>query len=216
MKERQTKTNRVCAIALASMLAACAIPAQAMYKCSTPSGTTFQQTPCENAKDAAPAYQPGGMPKGHAEIVPPATAPAVPAVEAVAPSAAAAEAPIDPQEINRAIVGSYPVRGMTIAQLQSALGTPDRINSGDYQGGYSEQRIYTKPQTRYYVYTDGVRVRSIQSSQIVDASPQQTSRSCPSPFDIKNEEVSANSITLTDAQRRAKLDHIQAMRECRS
>ncbi len=213
MNERPIFTARACALALTASLAGLSLPATAgMFKCHTTGGTTFQQTPCENAKDAAETYQPSGVPKGKADGTS-ATSAAPPA--SATEAAPAAEAVVDPQEINRAIVGSYPLRGMTITQLQSAMGTPDRINSGDYQGGYSEQRIYTKPPMRYYVYTDGVKVRSIQSSQIVDTTPQVASHYCPAALEIKNEEVSANSITLTDDQRKAKLDHIQAMRECR-
>lgn len=167
-------------------------PSWALFKCVVDGKTEYQERPCSGGatqsrlREAAPAASPGeGLP---------------PALQAA---------------INAGIVGSYPVRGMNQSQLQSALGSPSRVNASDYASGFQEQRIYERTNGTFYVYTrDGI----VESSQFVEAiRPQviESARSCPNAFDIKNAEVSANSIALSDAQRKEKLEIVRRMRECR-
>ena len=179
-----------------ALLAIAALPASAVYRCQTPDEKiSFQETPCaatEKQSDvrtfAAPA----------------------------APAAANERSPAATSAINQAIVGSYPVRGMNLKELHAAVGNPSRINTGDYQGGYTEQRVYERLGGTLYVYTENGIVRSIQTSEAPHTTDTgQQARYCPSAFEIKNEEVSANSITLTPEQRGERYRKIQRMRECK-
>lgn len=173
-----------------------AFPAAAVYKCQTADGkTAFQEIPCASAEKqtdvrtfAAPAASPASNERS-------------PAMTAA---------------INQAIVGSYAIRGMNLKELQSAIGEPTRTNTGDYQGGFTEQRIYERSGGTIYVYTENGIVRSIQTTESPRrAEPVQQARYCPSAHEIKNEEVSANSITLSPEQRQERYRKIQRMRECK-
>jgi hypothetical protein len=181
---------------LAGVLLVLALPAAAVYKCQTVDGkTTFQEIPCaivEKQTDVRTFASPPSSP---------ATTEASAALRTA---------------INQAIVGSYPVRGMNLKELQSAIGEPTRINTGDYQGGFTEQRIYERAGGTTYVYTENGIVRSIETSESQRrAVPEQQARNCASAQEIKNEEVSANSITLTADQRQQRNRKIQRMRECK-
>lgn len=170
-----------------------------VYKCPDASGRlALQQAPCEGGTQLVQ------KPK-----------PAMPATETGTPPGA--EAPvIDSTAINRAIVGSYPVRGMTLKELQQAMGAPTRVNAGDYASAYREQRIYERPGGTYYVYTENGFVAAIQFTQAIrPAAPVQQARACPGELDIRNAEVSANSIALNEEQRREKMEVVKRMRECR-
>ncbi len=179
----------------AGALLVLALPAAAVYKCQTADGkTTFQEIPCAAVEKQT-------------DVRTFASAPPPPAANERAAALTAA--------INQAIVGSYPVRGMNLKELQAAMGAPTRVNTGDYQGGYTEQRIYERPGGTIYVYTENGVVRSIQTSESpTRVEPVQQARYCPSAHEIKNEEVSANSITLTPDQRQERYRKIQRMREC--
>ncbi|MBB3642590.1 hypothetical protein [Variovorax atrisoli] len=180
-------------VALMTCSALVSVPSWALFKCVVDGKTEYQERPCA-----------GGATQSRLREVAPASAPGAVDVPAELQSA-----------INAGIVGSYPVRGMNQNQLQSALGSPSRVNASDYASGFQEQRIYERPNGTFYVYT---RNGIVDSSQFVEAiRPQvvQSARSCPSAFDIKNAEVSANSIALSDAQRKEKLEIVQRMRECR-
>lgn len=116
-----------------------------MYKCQTAEGkTAFQEIPCATAEKQTDVRT--------------FAAPAAPASNERSPALSVA--------INQAIVGSYPIRGMNLKELQAAVGDPSRVNTGDYQGGYTEQRIYERAGGTIYVYTENGIVRSIQTSEI--------------------------------------------------
>ena len=177
-------------------LLAITLPAAAVFKCQTTEGkTSFQEMPCAGAERQTSVRT----------YLPPSD-----------PSAAAERPAAERSAINQAIIGSYPVRGMSLKELQSAMGVPSRINTGDYPGGFTEQRIYERQGGTIYVYTDNGIVRSIQTTEnLRRAEPLQQTRACASAFDIKNEEVSANSITLNDVQRQERYRKIARMRECK-
>ena len=182
---------------LAAALLVASSPSWAIYQCKVDGKTAFQDAPCAT---------------GQAQIDIKVNAPP--------PSDDAPErGPDMASTIDRAILFHVPVKGMTKAELQRTLGSPQSINTSSGATGYSEQRVYYGDSRTWYVYTDahGV-VTSTQSSAALPttaAAPQAQARYCPSLFEIKNEEVSANSITLTDEQRRERQKKIQAMRECR-
>lgn len=158
--------------------------------------TTFQETPCAGATEKQTSVL----------FAPPPEA-----------TSAAERSSSERSAINQAIVGSYPIRGMNLADLQAALGHPSRVNTGDYPGGFTEQRIYERERGTYYVYTNNGIIQSIQTTEHPrSAAPVQTARACASAHDIRNEEVSANSITLNDVQRKERYRKIERMRECRT
>lgn len=179
----------------ACIVALAALPSWAAYKCVGSDGrTTFQELPC-----AASATQ------SAVRVAPPPPA----------SSGTVERSASERSAINVAILQSYPLRGMTLKELQQAMGNPTRINTGDYDGGYTEQRIYERAGGTIYVYTDNGIVRSIQTTEAIRRpEPVRSARACASEFDIKNEEVSANSITLSDEQRRERQKKIAAMRAC--
>src|SRR5438045_3788535 len=49
---------------------------------------------------------------------------------------------------------------MNLMELQTAMGSPSRVDTGDYPGGYNEQRIYERDGGTIYVYTENGIVRS--------------------------------------------------------
>jgi hypothetical protein len=116
-------------------------------------------------------------------------------------------------EIAAGMSGGYPVVGMSMSQLAQVLGQPYRINIDDYGRGPEEQRIYERGGRRYLVYTHGGRVRAVQNRTGYTTSPR--SRSCPSDLDIRNMEVTASSITLSDRQREVYAKQLEKMRACR-
>lgn len=181
-------------VALMTCSALASVPSWALFKCVVDGKTEYQERPCA-----------GGATQSRLREVAPSSA---------APSSV--EVPAQLQgAINAGIVGSYPVRGMNQSQLQSALGSPSRVNVSDYASGFQEQRIYERPNGTFYVYTRNGIVESSQFTEAIRPQVVQSARSCPSAFDIKNAEVSANSIALSDAQRKEKLEIVQRMRECR-
>ncbi|MEB0056469.1 DUF4124 domain-containing protein [Variovorax sp. LG9.2] len=181
---------------MAALIAAS--PAWAVYQCKVDGKTSFQDAPCAT-----------GQVQTDVKVI--AHAPSDDAPERSGDMATA---------VDRAILFHVPVKGMTNAELQRTLGNPQSVNTSNGAAGYSEQRVYYTDSRTWYVYTDARgMVTSTQSSDVVRASTAQPvpaqARQCPTLFEIKNEEVSANSITLTDEQRRERQKKIAAMRECR-
>lgn len=185
--------------ALLLSLLAFALPAAAMFKCQSPDGKmTFQEIPCAAAETQSAVK---------IFAAPPATA-----------TPQNTRSPAERSAINIALLHGYPERGMTLGELQTAMGEPTRVNAGDYQGGLTEERIYQRANGTFYVYTGNGVVRAIQTNGAAarNATPAATQgRSCPSASDIKNEEVSANSISLSEDQRRARQRKVADMRACR-
>jgi hypothetical protein len=102
--------------------------------------------------------------------------------------------------------------GMNFEQLEQAMGLPNRINTGEYKTSSTQQRIYERGATTWYVYTDGALVTSVQTSQTPGAS--RTAVICPTSHEIRSAETSASSITLSDAERVERQKQIRDMRNC--
>jgi hypothetical protein len=176
-------------------LLAISLPAAAVFKCQTANGkTTFQEIPCavEHTQSSVRTF--------------------------TAPSPAGNErSGAERSAINVAILQGYPVRGMTVKELQTAMGNPTRVSTGDSAIGRTEERIYEPPNGTYYVYTENGVVSAIQNSEAATSTGAlQAARHCPSELEIKNDEVSANSITLSRAERQARRQKIAQMRDCRA
>ena len=186
-------------ILVAVALVLCTGQAMAIYKCITPEGRiTFQDAGCAGNGSASIIKQSASGPPlqenknswgGRSRS-----------------AVADAEAKI---EIRTAINERRPAMGMTLGELEQALGLPQRVNTGTYQSGSSEQRVYDLHNPTWYVYTKGGTVTAFQSNTSLKKPVQ-----CPSSLEIRNVETSASSVTLTEAQRYNYTKQLEAMRSC--
>ncbi len=175
------------------------LPAWAVNKCTGADGkVAFQDAPC----------------MGRGETLNIRSAPGkTGTAESTAPDWKAKAAESDKRsEIYAAIERREAVIGMTLEQLQQAMGLPNRLNTGDYQSGSKDQRIYDRNGRTWYVYTAGNLVTTVQTSATVGAAIKPTV--CPGPLEIRNAETSASSITLSDGVRVEMLRQIREMKNC--
>ncbi len=148
----------------------------AQYKCVHSDGAvTFQQVPCPTGN--------------RSERI----------VIKSAPSSPDGERPI---EIRAGIAAQRPVVGMTLKELQRAMGTPDKVNAGQYGTNTSNQLIYYRGDRTLYVYTENGIVRSIQNMEggkIEISQPTATrTKACPSAREIRDIEIEINKIQNRD------------------
>ncbi|GAB4404184.1 MAG: hypothetical protein OHK0048_23600 [Rhodoferax sp.] len=160
-----------------------ATPAWAIYKCAAPQGRVgYQDRPCD------------GAPIKHLPEAPAAPASA-PTPEAWRAKAAKADAQL---AIHAAIERHQPLRGMTLAQLDLAMGEPDERSVTHSSTGRHEYRTYRR---------DGILWRVALREDVVDsvshrALPAGKSKAkCPDPQTLERLRLRASSITLTDAER---------------
>lgn len=174
-------------------------PAWAINKCTGADGkVAFQDAPC----------------MGKGETLNIRSAPGkIGTAESPATDWKAKEAESDKRsEIYAAIERREAVIGMTLEQLQQAMGLPNRLNTGDYQSGSKDQRIYDRNGRTWYVYTAGNFVTAVQTSATVGAASKPTV--CPGPLEIRNAETSASSITLPEGARVEMLRQVREMKNC--
>lgn len=171
--------------------------AWAINKCTGADGqTTFQDAPCAG--------------KGEAIKVQPASGQNINA--AALPDWKQKAAEVDKRMAIRAAVERREAAiGMNGEELQQAMGLPNRINTGEYKTGSTQQRIYDRPGTTWYVYTDGQLVTAVQKS--IGSAPA-ASGPCPSGLEIRNAETSASSMLLSEAERKSRLAEIRQMKAC--
>lgn len=187
-------------ISAAALSVLCA-PAWAVNKCTGPGGQpTFQDAPCVGAGmtlDVRPA-------SGYASVA--AQGEAQARVERMKRDTTIAEA----------IRLQKPLVGMTVAQLQEAMGPPTKVNTNNYNGTLSDQVIYERAQETWYVYTRNGVVESIQHrpGAPIAAAPVRAAVQCPSQHEIKNSITSASSITLSEGERIERWRAIRAMQGC--
>jgi hypothetical protein len=175
------------------------LPAWAVNKCTGADGkVAFQDAPC----------------MGRGETLNIRSAPGkTGTAESPAPDWKAKAAESDKRsEIYAAIERREAVIGMTLEQLQQAMGLPNRLNTGDYQSGSKDQRIYDRNGRTWYVYTTGNLVTAVQTSATVRVAIKPTV--CPGPLEIRNAETSASSITLPEGVRVEMLRQVREMKNC--
>lgn len=184
-----TLATALCAISLTA-----SSPAWALYKCVANGKTLYQETPCAASEAESQIREP-----------------AKPAVE----DGTDAQLRI---AIERAVLNRVPVRGMNEKQLERALGQPNRVNIDQYASGVKQQRIYERPEGTFYVYVESGLVSAVQFTQAIQSAPApaRQARYCPDALTIKNAETSANSITLTPAQRADRAEEIRRMKACQA
>lgn len=189
-------------IFLTALLAALCAPAWAINKCTGADGrVAFQDAPC-SGKGQVLQVRPAS---GSDELRPVVPQPSDWKMK---------NAQIDARlAIQAAIERHEAVIGMSFGQLELAMGLPNRINTGEYKSGSTQQRIYERGQTTWYVYTDAALVTAVQTSMTPGAG-RQSAKPCPSAVEIRSAETSASSITLSDAERVERLRQIGEMRRC--
>lgn len=179
--------------------------AHAINKCKSPEGkVSFQDAPCPGAGEKLaikPATGPGATP---------ATTEAQSRLADWRSESAMADA----------IREKYPLVGMTVKQLNEAMGLATKVNTDTSTGTTREQAIFERPSETWYVYTRNGRVESIQhrpGAPIGGSADQLQTKSvqCPSAHEIKNAITSANSIALSTEEREMRWRHIQTMQKCR-
>ena len=118
-------------------------------------------------------------------------------------------------EMAEAIRTRKPLVGMTVAQLQEAMGPATKVNAANYQGVQQDQIIYERPNETWYVYTRQGVVQSVQNQPgaPLGVSPR-AQIACPSQHEIHNAKVSASSNMLGDAERAERLKSIRLMEAC--
>lgn len=118
--------------------------------------------------------------------------------------------------MSEAIRTRRPLVGMTLTQLQDAMGTPTKVNADNYNGAQREQVVYERPHETWLVYTRSGMVESIQHrpGALVGSTPARNSGPCPSQHDIRNAITSASSMMLSEAERVERWKSIRAMQVC--
>lgn len=186
------------------VMALCA-PAWAINKCTGADGkVAFQDAPCATGRTEHVVVRPA---RGDADAGDNAAASGA---DNWRLKAAAADKRI---AIQTAVERHEPMIGMTYAQLELAMGLPNRINTGQYKSGSTQQRIYERGHMTWYVYTDEALVTAVQTS-MSPGMARQSALPCPSAVEIRAAETSASSITLSDAERVERLRQIGEMRRC--
>lgn len=176
--------------------------AGAVNKCTMPDGSVvFQDAACQGKGEVIKVSPASGQAQTGASI------------NAAAKAKAELSAVNARAEIRAAIERREPVIGMTESELEQAMGRPDRMNLGNYNGMPRNQLIYDRGGRTLYVYTDGGVVTSIQNTEGVGVTKKAAVR-CPTPLEIRAMETSASSITLSDAEKVERLRQIGEARKC--
>ena len=185
-----------------SALLCCTLPVAAqVYRCPDAGGrTVIQQMPCQ----------------GGAQMdVRPSRGITVPS------SADAGEAQVRLEKLKRdnetaaAIRRGEPLVGMTVDQLRGAMGAPNKVNAANYSGTRKDQLIYYREDATWYVYTTNDVVESIQRSGPTPSTQPQAPVRCATSREIRDAEVSASSMMLSEQERRDRMKMIEDMRNCR-
>lgn len=180
-----------------------ATPAWAINKCTGPDGkVVFQDAPCADGK-------------GEKLNIRSTSAPAA-SVGATGDAQARLEKMKRDNEMAEAIRTRKPLVGMTLAQLQEAMGLATKVNANNYNGTQSEQVIYERPQETWLVYTRNGVVDSIQHrpGAPIGSTPSRATGPCPTQHEINNAITSASSMTVSDAERAERWKTIRAMQAC--
>lgn len=196
---------------LALLLTAASLPALAQFKCRQADGATaYQQTPCSGSQTEQRAGSPAPAP---------VAAPAAPAD--ASGQAAAARVKVLAAEADRkmriraAIESRQPLVGMSRAELDLAMGNPDKINADQYGARSKNQLIYYRGDRTLLVYTTDGMVTAIQNRDGVPSSTRKTP--CPTETEIRNIEVEMSKIANRGNERlQASLaSKLEKARACR-
>lgn len=180
-----------------------AVPAWAINKCTGPDGkVVFQDLPCAGRGEAIDVRPSRG------------------AADAGG-GADASDALQQLQQMRRqndlmqAIREHRPLVGMTVDQVQQAIGNPVQVNNDTSSGALRQQAIYEFDDVTWYVYTrDGV-VDYIQERAPTIARQARSSKRCATRQEIDQLKTSASSIALSVEERVEMQKRIRDMENCR-
>jgi hypothetical protein len=119
--------------------------------------------------------------------------------------------------VNLSILRNEPLVGMTRKELDASMGSPSKVNPGNYSGSLQDQIIYTQTKQTWYVYTEAGIVKSIQlvpGANVAAESGASKAVRCLSNHEIRGMETSASSITIGDAERAERWKQIGDARKC--
>ena len=177
-------------------------PVWAQYKCTSPSGqVSFQQQPC------------AGQQRQQAldlKALPP------PSAGTPAPDFAKQNAELDKRlAIRAAIEERRPVVGMTVSELQLAMGAANNVNRSQAGDVVSDQHVYQRGARTVYVYTRNGVVTSIQDPASGQASAPGAGK-CLSRREIWELEVEAsrNDIRYNEAAQERYRRRIALAKDC--
>lgn len=119
--------------------------------------------------------------------------------------------------LSEAIRTHKPLVGMTVPQLEKAMGVATKVNADNYNGVTREQVIYERPNETWFVYTRNGIVESIQHrpGSPIGMPSQRAAVPCPTQHEINNAITSASSMTLSDMERAERWKAIKAMQTCK-
>jgi len=105
---------------------------------------------------------------------------------------------------------------MTREQLYQAIGTPNKINAGQYGARSKDQLIYYRNNRTLYVYIDDGIVTSLQDTDGASGAASQK-KPCPSAAAIRDIEIDINKLQNRDNQALQVELHkqLKEARECR-
>lgn len=105
-----------------------------------------------------------------------------------------------PDHVRAAIAAKRPAVGMTLAELERAIGRPDKVNVAQYGAEFKDQLIYYTDTRTLYVYTTNGVVTAIQNTDggrpMAHAAPVYSApaRQCPSAREIRDIEFEISKI----------------------
>ena len=116
-----------------------------------------------------------------------------------------------------AIRTNTPIVGMTMSELEKAMGPATKVNADNYNGTRRDQVIYERPRETWYVYTTNGRVESVQNrpgAPIGSSAAMPQEGRCPSSLEINNAITAASSMTVSDMERAERWKAIRQMQAC--
>ena len=163
-----------------------------IYQCPGPGGQkVFQQSPCTGGKelDVKPVQQVGGTMLGG--------------------QAAPDTGDVDRRlSILQAAERGEPAVGMTVAQLDRAMGSPHKVNVANYGSGPEEQRIYRRDGRTFYVYTRDGLVSGIENQDTGRRKP-----ACPSSRELRDAETEASAQTPGPDERKRRAQRLADLKQ---
>ena len=91
------------------------------------------------------------------------------------------------------------------------MGEPLKVNRNNYGGSLQNQYVYDQDQDLTLVYTKDGIVTDLQFRPGQGSRPK---KQCPTELEIRNARVSANSVTISHAERAEKRAKVREMELC--
>lgn len=96
--------------------------------------------------------------------------------------------------VREAIATGRPMVSMTRAELEGALGLPDRVNAAQYGAQQQDQLIYHRNGRTLYIYTKNGIVTAIQDTEGGGQAYQPAAKRCASSRELRDIEIRMSEI----------------------